>query len=62
MMEQTYRISQVAKELEVSPITLRTWERKGLIPKACRHPNGWRFYTQQDLEAISNWWLQSTNE
>jgi len=58
-MQQTYRIGQVAKELGVCVATLRLWEGRGLIPRACRHPNGRRFYTQQDLEAIRNWWLQN---
>ena len=59
IVEQTYRISQVAEELGVCTPTLRIWERKRLIPKASRHPNGRRFYSQQDLEAIRNWWLQN---
>ena len=58
-MEQTYRISQVAEELGVCTMTLRIWERKGLIPKASRHPNGKRFYNQKELEDIRNWWLQN---
>lgn len=58
-MEQTYRISQVAGELGVHVMTVRIWEKRGLIPKASRHPNGRRFYSQQDLEAIRNWWLQN---
>lgn len=58
-MKQTYRIGQVAKELGVCALTLRIWEKKKLIPKACRHPNGRRFYTQQDLEAIRSWWLEN---
>lgn len=57
-MQQTYRIGQVAKELGVCVATLRLWERQGLIHRACRHPNGRRFYSQQDLEAVRSWWLQ----
>jgi len=57
-MEQTYRISQVAKELGVCSPTVRNWEKRGLIPEACRHPNGHRFYRQHELNAIRDWWLQ----
>jgi DNA-binding transcriptional MerR regulator len=58
-MEQIHRISQVAEKLGVSTPTVRIWERKGLIPKASRHPNGRRFYSQKDMEVIRNWWLKS---
>jgi len=58
-MQQTYRISQVAEELGVCIPTLRIWEKRGLIPQARRHPNRRRFYSQQDLETIRDWWLQS---
>jgi len=57
-MQQTYRVGQVAEELGVCAPTLRNWEKRGLIPQAYRHPNGRRYYSQQDLDAIKSWWLQ----
>jgi DNA-binding transcriptional MerR regulator len=57
MQQATFRIGEVADQLGVSIAALRIWEQRGLIPRARRHPNGRRFYSPQDLEAIKHWWL-----
>ena len=46
---RTYSISEAAEELGVTPSWLRFGERLGALPQARRHPNGWRFYTSEDL-------------
>ena len=38
------RSSELARLAGVSPDTLRHYERKGLLPKARRAPNGYREY------------------
>jgi DNA-binding transcriptional MerR regulator len=44
-----YSISEAAEELGVTPSWLRFGERLGALPQARRRPNGWRFYTCEDL-------------
>jgi len=43
-------IKEAAKILEVSPLTLRNWDKKGKL-KAYRHPiNNYRLYRTEDIE------------
>ena len=43
-------IKEAAKLLEVSPLTLRNWDKKGKL-KAYRHPiNNYRLYRIEDIE------------
>ena len=45
-------IKQAAKILEVSPLTLRNWDKNGKL-KAHRHPmNNYRVYKIEDLEQV----------
>ena len=45
-------IKQAAKIINVSPITLRNWDRDGKL-KAHRHPmNNYRVYKIEDLEKV----------
>jgi DNA-binding transcriptional MerR regulator len=44
-----FRIGEVAKELDRSPLTVKKWEESGLIPKAKRDSRGWRYYTEADI-------------
>ena len=46
------RIGDAAKALGVARETIRSWERRGLIPPARRDRNQQRRYTRQDLERI----------
>ncbi|MEK7077243.1 MAG: helix-turn-helix domain-containing protein [Patescibacteria group bacterium] len=49
-MARYLTIKEAAKYLNVSPLTLRNWDRKGKLA-ATRHPiNGYRLYTMGDLE------------
>ena len=47
-----YSIGEVAKILEVSPQSLRNWEKQGLIPKPHRRPTDLRQYTKEDIQTI----------
>ena len=45
-------IKQAAKILNVSPLTLRNWDKNGKL-KAHRHPmNNYRVYKIEDLERV----------
>jgi DNA-binding transcriptional MerR regulator len=46
------RIGELARELGVSPDTLRFYERSGLLPASRRADNGYRDYDRADLERI----------
>jgi|GEM_PF-1541319 len=51
-MKNTFRVSEVARELQRSERWLREAEKKGKIPKAKRDLNGWRVYTIDDIEVL----------
>ena len=46
------KISEVARELEISTDWLREAEKRGKIPAAARDMNGWRTYSLEDVRAI----------
>lgn len=48
-------ISEIAKHLGVTPKTIIRWEKAGKIHKPKRDWKGWRFYLQEDLEAIQKY-------
>jgi DNA-binding transcriptional MerR regulator len=48
----TLTISETADELGVTPGWLRFGERLGALPLARRNPNGWRYYTPEDIERL----------
>ena len=48
----TYRISEAARELGISAEWLRVGERRGYFPPALRDHNGYRYYTEEDIERI----------
>ena len=49
---RTYKISDLARELDRSQLTIKRWEASGLIPKARRDSRGWRYYTEDDIKEI----------
>jgi DNA-binding transcriptional MerR regulator len=51
-MEKIFTVSEAARELGRSEKWLRSAEAKGKIPKAKRDINGWRVYTEEDIEYI----------
>lgn len=51
-MRQYLTISQAAKLLHVTPLTLRNWDKKGKL-KPYRHPaNNYRVYRLDQIEAF----------
>ena len=52
MQKKYYTIKEAAEILEVSTITLRNWDKKGLLA-AYRHPiNNYRIYRSDQLELL----------
>ena len=49
---RTYKIGELARELDRSTLTIKKWEGNGLIPKARRDSRGWRYYTEDDIGKI----------
>jgi len=47
-----YKISDLAKELDRCPLTIKRWEVRGLIPKAKRDSRGWRYYNDDDVKKL----------
>ena len=51
-MERVLTVSEAARQLGRSERWLREAEARGKIPKARRDSNGWRVYTEEDLERL----------
>ena len=49
---KTFRIGELAKELDRSTLTIKKWEASGIIPEAKRDSRGWRYYTLEDVNEI----------
>ena len=49
-----YTIAEAARELSLSAEWLREGEKRGVLPLARRDRNGYRYYTQADIERLQN--------
>ncbi|MCY8232658.1 MerR family transcriptional regulator [Priestia endophytica] len=49
---KTYSISEVANELNLTPYTLRYYDKEGLMPFVERRPNGTRLFKESDINAL----------
>ena len=47
-----YKISELAKKLDRSPLTIKRWEARRVIPKAKRDSRGWRYYTEDEVKEL----------
>ncbi|MCE5343824.1 MAG: MerR family transcriptional regulator [Eubacteriales bacterium] len=45
-----YTIKQISEKTSISPYVLRYYEKEGLLPHVSRSDNGFRFYSEEDLE------------
>ena len=59
--KQFYKISEFAEMVGVTAVTLRNWERKGLLTPHHVSPTGYRYYTLQQLEDLMNGKKKQTN-
>jgi Predicted transcriptional regulators len=51
-MKDTYSIGELVKQLNINKETIRYYERIGLISETTRNKNGYRIYTEEDVEKI----------
>lgn len=51
-MDECSTVSQVARRIDRSERWLREAEKTGKIPKARRDINGWRVYTESDVDRL----------
>ena len=52
MAGKLYKIKDLALRLDRSILTVKRWERQGLIPQARKDSRGWRVYTEEEVQAI----------
>ena len=52
MAAKLYKIGDLALRLDRSILTIKRWEKQGLIPKVRKDSRGWRIYTEDEVQAI----------
>jgi DNA-binding transcriptional MerR regulator len=60
MSNKIYKIKDLALRLDRSILTIKRWERQGLIPIARKDSRGWRIYTEAEVRDILRL-VQATN-
>ena len=48
-----YRISELSKVVHITPQTIRYYEQRGILPSPARTENGYRAYTDADIERLN---------
>ena len=61
-MSRVLRVADVARELGYSERFVRQAEKTGKLPKARRDLNGWRVYTEEDLQRLRKLLVPSDEE
>ena len=56
------KISDFADVVGVSTVTLRNWERQGLLLPHHKSPTGYRYYTEEQAEDLLNGRYQKENK
>ena len=52
MPNRVYTIKDLALRLDRSVLTLKRWEKQGLLPEARKDSRGWRVYTEAEVQGI----------
>jgi DNA-binding transcriptional MerR regulator len=52
MPARIYKIKDLALRLDRTILTIKRWERRGLLPQARKDSRGWRVYTEAEIKAI----------
>ena len=52
MPNKVYTIKDLALRLDRSVLTLKRWEKQGLLPEARKDSRGWRVYTEDEVQTI----------
>jgi predicted site-specific integrase-resolvase len=55
MKVQEKTLSEAAKEIGISSITLKRWLLSGKVVEVARDRNGWRIFTNEDIERIKRY-------
>lgn len=50
MSEEKYTVGELAKKLQLTPRTIRYYDQKGLVQPAFVEENGYRIYTESEVE------------
>lgn len=59
-MNSVIGLKEAAKRLEIAPITLKRWFLEGKISEVDRDRNGWRIFSNQDIERIQRFVTSGT--
>ena len=54
MLQGRLSITEVAKELGITPRTIMRWEKAGRIKQAKRDWRGWRVYSHEELDEMKS--------
>jgi DNA-binding transcriptional MerR regulator len=49
-----YRTIEACRRAGISRATLFRWLKSGILEKSIKDRNGWRLYTEQDLDTLKN--------
>ena len=52
MANKIYKIKDLALRLDRTILTIKRWEKQGLIPIARKDSRGWRVYTEDEVNEI----------
>ena len=50
--QRIYRIKDLALRIDRKPLTIKRWEKSGLIPLAKKDSRGWRIYSEDEIRDI----------
>lgn len=53
------RVKDVEKIIDRDRCTILRWEREGKIPHPQKDSRGWRYYTEQDIQVILNFFKKN---
>lgn len=59
-MSNVKTLTQAAKEIGVSPVTLRRWLLMKKVTEVRRNRNGWRVFSDEDIARIKNYATKMT--
>ncbi len=52
MSDRVYKIKDLALRLDRTILTIKRWEKRGLIPPPRKDSRGWRVYTEPEVKNI----------
>lgn len=52
MSSRVYKIKDLALRLDRNILTIKRWEKKGLLPAPRKDSRGWRVYTENEVKEI----------